>query len=182
MLLSIQPSLQLRFLLFQLCVYEYVYNCRCPQRSEGSGLLELELQVVKSLIWVLGTKPGSSAPTVCALTTEPSCHPARLMHASLVCSSLHTMLQSTTSCQFLTNPGQLCTPESKVIWPCPSPSSGFPIRPWPVSLPHNPRKTILSQNLLTSQSEGTDILQTSRGFSTLPGLTCGLARPGQAGQ
>lgn len=47
--------------------------CRCPQRS---GSLELDLQrVVNGLIWVLGTKSGSSARSVQALTTEQSLWP-----------------------------------------------------------------------------------------------------------
>ena len=58
------------------------------------------------------------------LTTEPSCHPTRLTHAWLVCSSLYTMLHSAASSRFLTKPGPLCSPESEIIWPCPGPSPG----------------------------------------------------------
>lgn len=41
-------------------------------QKRGSDALELELQTVVNTMWVLGTKPLSSASTAVLLTTEPS--------------------------------------------------------------------------------------------------------------
>ena len=56
-----------------VCMWACAHDCRCPWWAEASDPLELELQMVGSLLpKVLGTELESSGRTASAVTTEPS--------------------------------------------------------------------------------------------------------------
>lgn len=71
-------------------MYFYVFLCMCAcvsfyapcdagagggQRESGPLQLELQKKAVNCLMWVLQSKPGSSAGTVATLTTGPLLQP-----------------------------------------------------------------------------------------------------------